>query len=172
MSELTVEPVAGVGDPSSPLYGQVLSSEDEKRIDDKGCPVISGLPWSEAGTGVYISVLAAKCLPSADRKTLGGGTCSVPSSVKGAYKGPLNLAVFTTLGRPSFNHGYVGACLELPSDLAKDELKKQYLIEWLVHTVSESLGLYGADLSEPADVQRVGLWVSQAAQAAIQSTGL
>lgn len=172
MSELPVEIQAGVGDPSSPLYGQLLSEEDEKRLDEKGEEVVDGLPWSECKTGVYLSVLVSPNLPYADRRTLGGGVCAVPSKIKGDLKGPLNIALFTTLGKPAFNCPFFGASLELPSDLAKDGLKKKYVIEWLVHTVSESLGGFAIELNDPLNAETVGLWVSQAAEDAIRATGL
>lgn len=126
---------AGVGDPTSPLYGQLLSVEDERRLDEKGREVVKGKPWGDAGTGMYL-VVALHTVPMYADKIQVGRTEIDLSRIKGGYK--LDLMV-SPYGKPTFNQPIVGACLELPDDLALDAIKRQYVVEWLIETAFEAL---------------------------------
>jgi len=48
----------GQGDPSGKYFGQILSSDEEKRVDEKGELVVHGKTWGEAQTGLYLTLFA------------------------------------------------------------------------------------------------------------------
>ena len=39
---------------TDPQFRRHLSEEDEKRTDHQGRPAVLGLPWSQAGTGLWL----------------------------------------------------------------------------------------------------------------------
>ena len=122
---------AGVGDPSSKYFGEMLSAEEEKRIDEKGELVVHGKAWGEAATGLYLTLFAPK----------------VPRDFKVPYGEvlPLNdrtlLWMDAGLGRPRAPAEGYGISLELPSDLGRDPLKARYVSEWIIETVKERRGV-------------------------------
>jgi hypothetical protein len=126
----------GHGNPGSPLFGQVLSEEDEKRVDDMGEEVVKGKVWSESGTGVYLSVALHTREKAGPLKPL---VAQVDIDLTKAGPKDWTLTLGAGYGKPTFSHPVVGACLELPEDLALDLLKKQYVVEWLVNTIDEAL---------------------------------
>ena len=171
MSELKI--TSGIGDPSSPLYGQLLSVEDEKRLDPQGREVVRGLPWSEVRTGLYLVVFVSSAIPRPDLKTLGGSWSPVPAKLCSGNKRNRVITVGTFLDRPKMGPPGHGAALELPSDLARDTLKKQYVIEWLVATTYEALIGAGINLDGDRDkLEELVLWVSMTAEDAIKGAGL
>ena len=50
----------------------------------------------------------------------------------------LYLSVTVSKGKPRLDRPYHGAALELPDDLGRDNLKKRYVLEWLIATVDEA----------------------------------
>lgn len=161
----------GVGDPSSPFYGQLLSQEDENRLDPAGSPVVEGDTWGESSTGLYLTIAVTKGgFGGSSRATLGGAY--TPVSLRLSSQ-PLTIACISTMGKPSFPVRSAGASLELPGDLARDKHKRQYVVEWIKDTAAEALALYGVDLSKDKDAyQALGLTVALMAEDAIRGTGL
>ena len=130
----------GVGNPLSPYTGELLSEDDEKRVDDKGHKVAHGLLWSEAKSGRWLTVALH------DQETLRSQTPLVAQTDMN-----LNKVVYNTKGKrwtlslttsevlPRLYHASVGAALELPLDLANDSIKRGYVSEWLINTCDEAL---------------------------------
>jgi len=165
----------GLGDPRNPYSGQLLTEDEEKRIDSQGNPVVNGLSWTAASTGLFLSVLAAPMQVLLDRKIFGGSTTRVPLQLtKGAQ---LGLFVGTTLGRPVVGVECFGACLELPVDLGRDELKRKYITEWIAHTAIEALSSFGIgfDLTHKdlgQYYQNLAMSLAAAAEDSIVASGL
>lgn len=126
------KPIVGQGHPLDPDRHKVLSADDEKRIDEKGRPVVDGKLWSDSGTGMYL-VIALHTKPMNSDPRLTGYT--ELNLGMGGYL----LSMGVSRGKPTFTHDTVGACLELPDDLGSDELKRQYVTEWICNTVIEAL---------------------------------
>ena len=110
-------------------------------MDDKGRKVIHGKLWSDAHTNIFL-VVALHGKDKATCLTPKVGQCDV--DIRNALVDSLGqdrwtMSIMTTVGRPRFLHATVGACLELPEDLAEDSLKVRYVTEWLVTTCSEAL---------------------------------
>lgn len=137
----------GVGDPSGKYFGQVLTAEEEKRVDEKGRPVVQGMTWGAASTGLYLTLFA----PKNPREF----TSPYGSTVKLTDRCVLWMDV--GLGRVKTPVEGVGLCLELPADLGSDKLKAQYVSEWAVATVKEILAGFGEPpwLSDSAKLQLV-----------------
>jgi hypothetical protein len=162
----------GVGDPSNPYFGQLLSAEDEKRIDEKGRPIVEGKPWSGASTGLWLTVACAPTMGGAEHAGSPLGGDWLPVSLGLSTYG-LKLGVHTTLGRPKFSGTVAGSCMELPSDLASDSIKRKYVVEWLKETCAEALALYGCDVtSKRSAYSDLGLSVATVAEDAILKAGL
>ena len=49
----------GVGDPSSPYFGKLLTAEEEAKIDPSGAPIVDGETWGSSGTGLYLTIAVA-----------------------------------------------------------------------------------------------------------------
>jgi hypothetical protein len=131
-----LQPVVGVGTPN---FQEALSDGDQKKVDEKGVPVVLGLPWSEAGTGLWLSVYLVRVAPGsklgADRPVL-GRSLGLPTCPDGIERA---LGIFVSRGKPVWNLGGYGAALELPSDLGQDALKVKYVTEWFIDTVKEAV---------------------------------
>ena len=126
------KPIVGQGHPLDPDRKKILSPDDEKRIDEKGVPVVDGKLWSKSGTDLYIVVGLSNGPLVADRDIIGTAEISLD---KFGYL----LTLGVTRGKPTFSIDVIGACLELPDDLGADAKKRGYVTEWLVNTVIESL---------------------------------
>ena len=161
----------GVGDPSSPYFGKLLTAEEEAKIDPSGAPIVEGETWGSSGTGLYLTIAVAhRGGFGSSTVTLGGS--AFPVSLALSPQG-LHLACITTSGKPAFNLPVAGASLELPADLGRDSLKRKYVVEWIRDTAAEALALNGVDLSKnKAAYQHLGLTVAMAAENAIRGTGL
>ena len=140
IEELDPSIKTGVGNPLSPYTGELLSEDDEKRVDDKGHKVAHGLLWSEAKSGRWLTV----ALHTAE--TLNAQTPLVARTDMDLNKVIFNskgkrwtLSLMTSEVLPRFYHSTVGAALELPIDLAVDSIKRGYVSEWLVNTCDEAL---------------------------------
>jgi len=166
----------GVGHPDDPYRGQLLSVDDERRIDEKGELVVRGVPWSEAGTGLWLTVAVGAGLLAAHVPAHSGKSMSIsPRLVRGA-----DMRIFVGTFRdvkPRWQGTVTGACLELPHDLGRDDIKHKYVTEWLAHTVIESLALIGLgfdmghkELGE--EYQTLALMAAMAAEDAIHGAGL
>jgi hypothetical protein len=132
----------GVGNPLDPYNDELLSEEDEKRLDDKGRLVVHGKPWSAVPTGEYLwTALWLAGHPNGDITQLVPGGRGQSNIYLGdaCQDTPWSLSLGISPGKPRFNIPTVGACLEVPDDLGDDPLKQRYVIEWLVDTVHESL---------------------------------
>ncbi len=164
--EYTDEPVVQVGHPD---FQAQLSPGDEKRVDEKGRPVVLGLPWSEAATGLYLTVHLSAVQhghgPKADRK-VHGRSLGYPTK---SGETPHALTLVVSLGKPRFSVGGWGASLELPSDLAQDALKVTYVTEWFLDTVREAVT--NADL-DPERLRALAGEMVLTVESAIRKAGL
>jgi hypothetical protein len=163
---MDIKPIVGQGHPLDPDRSKILSEDDEKRIDEKGNPIVEGKLWSKASTGLYL-VIALHTVPlSADRLFKGHSEIDT-----GIHKFKLTMGV--TEGKPTFLHDTVGACLELPDDLGTDAIKRQYVIEWIVDTVMEAFADRNIILKkEEVFTMNLVECVAHASDIAIQATGL
>jgi hypothetical protein len=85
--------------------------------------------------------------------------------------GRTKLSIYSSQGKPTFNHESVGACFELPDDLGQDATKRQYLVEWLTETVKECFELRKIPI--PKDkVEDLAIAVAMAAEKSIEASGL
>lgn len=154
----------GVGNPLSPYTDELLSVDDEKRIDDKGRLVANGLLWSEAATNHYIWV--ALWSGSELTQLVPGGRGQSDIDLGKVYSGDWKLSIGISQGKPRFNLPTVGAAFELPMDLGDDPIKRQYIAEWLSETIAEAL----VDRGLPMDKERLGdlaILVAEASNRAI-----
>jgi hypothetical protein len=161
------DPIVGQGHPLDPNRGQVLSEDDEKRMDDQGRPIAEGLLWGKAGTGLYLCIAVTKGIPWVDRPLIGGTHTDVSKK--------LRLTLGVAHGRPRLQQEFWGAALELPVDLGRDKVKRQYVVEWLKDTVLEAIEACESATGAPAragSVTELGLWVAAAAETAIHKAGL
>ena len=162
--------VSGVGDPSSPYWGQLLSEEDEARLDPAGQPIVDGKRWGDCSTGIYLTISVGVDNGGllVDRKTLGAGRFTFKGS---SIHPELVMDVFTTDGLPTCQSAVAGAALELPEDLASDELKRKYVVEWIRETATEAMALYGFDIAkDKGRYKELGLQVAAVAEMAIAGT--
>ena len=151
----------GLGDPSKPS----LTAEEEKRVDADHQPVVTGLAWSDAGTGLYLTVFSSRGSLLTARNLICGQSLYLD--------GQLALTVGTSLGRPTFGVAGYGASLELPVDLGLDELKQRYVMDWLIDTAQEALVAQGFQgLADPQKTQELGTWLFVTANDAINSARL
>lgn len=165
-------PKAHMGHPLDPHRGRVLSEDDEKSLDEQGQPVVEGLPWSKAGTGLYVLIAVTTVKPTVSAPVIAGVSAGVPKAIVKMNRN-LTLTVGTTYGKPTFDCPTWGACLELPSDLGKDRLKQQYIVEWLAETTVEALTEAGVNFKKaPERTDDLGMWVAFNAEQAIRATGL
>jgi hypothetical protein len=161
-----LQPVVGVGTPD---FQEALSDGDQKKIDEKGAPIVLGLPWSEAGTGLYLSVYLVRVAPGvklgADRPVL-GRALGMPPCEDGVVRA---LGVFVSRGKPVWNLGGHGAALELPSDLGQDALKVKYVTEWFIDTVKEAVTADGMD---PSSLNKLAGEMVLTVERAVHEAGL
>lgn len=124
-----VEAKVQMGHPFKDTNLGLTSADDEKRLDERGRPVVYGKPWSEVPTGLFLVVFLSEARSKPDG-LFWGARCPVDSH---------HLSVGVTCGRPRFDAPGSGSCLEIPGDLGDDPLKQQYVTEWLAHTLAESI---------------------------------
>ncbi len=161
------------GHPLDPNRGKILTADEEKRIDGQGVSIADGLLWSKSGTGMYLVVAVTSVKPKTDRRFISGAHTVVPRAICGSVRKNLNMSVGVTFGKPTFHCAAFGACLELPSDLGTDKVKRSYLAEWIADTAVEALAAAGANLKKfPTRTDAMGLWVSEAANVSINAAGL
>ena len=143
---------------------EILTVEEEKSIDEHGRRVVSKSPWSYVSTGLYLTVFVSTCGPmvkvGCDRE-MAGGRLTLTSDHQ--------LLILTTFGKPAFSVDGWGTSLELPADLARDDLKKSYLTEWLIDAVQEICEAADAPLEKSDDL---AVWLASAADRAVRATGL
>jgi hypothetical protein len=154
----------GVGNPLSPYTDELLSVDDEKRIDDKGLKVAEGLLWSEAKTDQYLWIALWK--GSELTQLVPGGRNQSDIDVSNVWGGNWQLSLGMSQGKPRFNKPTVGAAIEIPLDLGEDSIKQQYFGEWVSTTVVEALQDRQLPI-EPSKVGDLGILVARAADRAI-----
>ncbi len=151
----------GLGDPTKPI----LTEEEEKRVDGDHRPILTGLLWSAAHTGLYLTVFGAN--PS--NGPLG---CNRPYRGNAMILNDMALFVGVTRGLPSFSLEGHGASLELPVDLGLDELKQRYVMDWMIDTAKEVfVGLGHPGLIEEKSTQ-LAIWLFVTANDAINQARL
>ena len=161
------KPLVGHGHPMDPNRGQLMSEDDEKRIDEQGRPIVDGLLWSRAASGAYLFVVASREPAGSNSHTLIGASCIEKNL------GGVKLTIGCTIGKPSFNVATAGACLELPNDLGTDGTKRDYIAQWLAHTCAEALALMGVTLgADPILAGQCAADVATAGNTAINALGL
>ena len=160
----------GMGNPSDPNFRKLLTAEEERSVDEKGNKVSNGLLWADAGTGKYLVVALG-------RKTLSEYTEYVYNRARAdidlgrIFGQNAVLTIASASGKPRWLQECRGACLEIPADLAEDEIKRQYVVEWLVETVKESLAGIGLTMNKHR-LTKVGAAVADAANIAIAGARL
>ena len=119
----------GQGNPASRHYGELLSSEEEKRIDADDRVVVDRLLWGKAATGLYLTLYGTRYDEpvQVDREMSG----------QSLWLGNTLLTVAVTLGKPRWWREGFGLSLELPSDLGSDESKQDYVTQWVIETTKE-----------------------------------
>lgn len=162
------KPIVGHGHPLDPNRGQLLSEDDERRVDEKGRPIASGLLWGNSHTGAYICVAVCKDGDWGASKTCIGHTATEK------YLDGRRIHVFCSVGKPKITVPYFGACLELPSDLGRDDTKQQYVTEWVAATAAESIVKAGCRtlVGDPILQGQIAQWVAMSANEAINKLGL
>lgn len=165
-----------LGHPDNPYRGQLLSAEDERRLDEKGQEVVKGVPWGEAQTGLWLAVAVGSGPLSAHVPPIGGTSFSISQRITRGADMRLFVGTFRDT-KPRWSTATTGACIELPHDLAQDEIKRKYLTEWLAHTCVEALIMAGVgfDMHHETlgiEYQKVAVQAAWAAEDAIGSTGL
>ena len=110
---------------------------DPQRVDDTGRPVVHGKPWSECGTGIWMTVGITKS----------GGLAKPEGTVGSSFpiQGSLWLNILGSRGRLILDQPFWGTAIEIPSDLGDDELKQKYLTDWFIETVREAVLLSGGN---------------------------
>jgi hypothetical protein len=169
-----IKPIVGQGHPLDPNRGKLLSREDERRIDEKGRPVVEGKLWGDASSGAYLVMLmTADERFQPDRPLVGLSMIDLGPAFRGAGSTKLWLGA-SMFGKPVFSHDYVGAALELPDDLGKDAHKRQYVIEWLVATFEECFAVRQVSMPPVGSALRtdLGYALAAASQKAIEATRL
>lgn len=131
-------PEAKIGRPDVGLG--LLSERDEKSLDDKGNPIVTGKPWSEAKTNMFLVIVLHRIPLSANVTFVGRTDLKLGQEFTGSRGAEISFMVSKN-GKPTFLHPTIGACLELPDDLGKDILKIKYVTEWIMDTVKESLDI-------------------------------
>jgi len=139
--ELDPDITSGVGDPTSPIYRKLLTAEEEKLVDDKGNLVARLKPWSEVGTGLYLTVALHIKSRAVTQFPTGAPKAQVDMDLSNTLNqtGRWTMSFLVTEGKPRFTHATVGLAIELPDDLGTDDIKRQYLVEWIANTARESL---------------------------------
>jgi len=166
----------GVGHPDDPYRGQLLSVDDERRLDEKGELVVRGLPWSEAPTGLWFTIAAGTGALTSLTPAYSGTSMSIPPRIVSGADGRVFVGVFRDR-KPRFGQPVCGAAIELPSDLGQDDIKRKYLTEWIAHTTIEALGGIGIafrmdDPNLGVEFTKIATMVTWAAEDAIKECGL
>ena len=162
------KPVVGHGHPLDPNRGKLLSVDDEKRVDEEGRPIAEGLLWSEAHTGAYLCL----ALTREDGLSISNTPIGYHTTNKNLQHSHIH--VFCSVGKPKINQSYVGACIELPSDLGRDSTKQLYITEWIAATAAESLVQASEThlAHDPILANQMASWVALSANESINKLGL
>ncbi len=155
----------GMGHPDPNHPSNRYDGDDQALVDYDGELVVNAAGWSKVPTGLYLSVFVSRISTPLhpDRRfhyeTLG---------LKGG-----ELTVGTSKGKPTFQAPGWGLSLELPSDLARDDLKKKYVMEWLVATIGDCLLDSGIKVpGGKAELDGLAHWVHDVAERSIRKVGL
>jgi len=165
----------GVGDPRSRYFGQLLSEEDEKRLGADDEVIATHELWSKAQTDLYLTIGVSRNAP-ASKAVLGGQV--IPSSVAVVdLPNKCSLRICTSHGKPEIlygtrQHPFMGASLELPSDLGRDEAKRAYVSEWITNTFQEAITGQGLEWNGGPETASAIQWVVVASQRAIEAAKL
>jgi hypothetical protein len=148
---------------------ECLTPEEEKKLDEHGELIVHGQPWSYVPTGLYLNVFGTKALRGASEGSTVNMGCDRHYAGQSLRMEDLTLVVCTTAGKPTFNVDGWGASLEIPADLARDALKKQYVTEWMIETTRE---VFGESESRLENGDQFAVWLAMTADSAIRATGL
>lgn len=166
----TSGPKAHLGHPDPNHPTNKYKGEDAFLFDDKGRPVTSKGRWGGKGTDLWIFLLVSE-----DQVDLHGPADGLkPPEVCTSRIGRVWFTVGVSEGRPTFKTKVHGQALELPSDLARDDLKKQYLIDWLKDTAVENLTAAVRDMnfSGLRSPEEFSQWLANSAEKTIKRMGL
>ncbi len=153
----------GVGNPTSKFYGQLLSEEEEKSIDANDNLIIAKSTWGKVATGLYLSILGTR-----EEQSIGSDR---PYKGQSLWLGNTMLTVAVTSGKPRWNRECFGMAIELPSDLGLDEMKQDYLTQWVIETTKEVFT--GCKTILPAGTENtLAVWLVDTVDKHIRASGL
>ena len=169
MSERPVNAKMGHPDPNHPT--NLFKGDAAKLVDYHGNPVVSKAAWGDQSTDLWLSLAVSTMAPGIKTPKEAG---DIKPNVTRSQFGGVWFTMAVTEGRPSYTTPTFGLALELPADLANDDLKKTYVYEWLRDTALEclqeattSMGFKG--LPNP---HRFGEFLETAGDVVIKRSGL
>jgi hypothetical protein len=153
----------GQGNPASRHYGELLSEEDEKRIDADDRIVVDEKLWGQASTGMYLSLYGTR-----DEAPV---QCDRIMSGQSLWLGNTLLTVSVTLGKPKWDKEGFGLALEVPDDLGRDPSKQDYVTQWVIETTKEIFT--GCETVLPAGTENtLAIWLVDTVDKHIRAQGL
>jgi hypothetical protein len=168
--ELNPDIHTGIGNPSDPNFRKLLTAEEERSVDDKGNKVSEGLLWGDSSTGKYLVVaIGRRALSEYTEFVYGTGRADIDLS--SILNGQAVLTVASSSGLPRWVQPCIGACLEIPADLAEDAIKRQYVVEWLQETIKECMHGMGFKMNKH-QLNKIGAAVADAANIAVSGARL
>lgn len=164
------KPLVGIGHPDTNHPTNRYKGDDAFLYDAEGRPVTSKGRWGGRGTNLWMFLLISKAAP---------GICAPADGFKEPElcrksMGGCWFTLGVSEGRPRFRSAVFGQSLELPSDLARDELKKQYVIDWLKDTALENLAeaTNNMDFTGLSSPDEFATWLEDSADKTIGRMGL
>jgi hypothetical protein len=130
-----IMPKAGMGHPDPNHPTNRFKGADAALVDEQGRPVTSKGRWGGQGTNLWLFLTVSE--NSVGLRAPADGLRE--PEVCRDHIGGVWFTLGCSEGRPVFLTTTFGQALELPADLARDDLKKQYCIEWLKDTALECL---------------------------------
>lgn len=170
MSDDLIMPKAGMGHPDPNHPSNKYKGGDAYLYDYEGRPIVSKGRWGGQGTNLWLFITMSK--QSVGLRAPADGM-KEPEVFRHGIGG-VNWTIGVSEGRPVFLSSVFGQCLELPGDLARDDLKKQYIMDWIKDTAIECMveamdtigftGLHSPDM--------FAKWLQESANTAIKRMGL
>lgn len=158
----------GHPDPNHPT--NQYKGDDAFLYDAEGRPITSKGRWGGKGTNLWLFLLVSESAPGLRAPANG---LKEPQVCR-THMGGVWFTLGCSEGRPTFTTSVYGQSLELPSDLARDELKKQYVIDWLKDTAEENLreALFAMGFRGLPSPAQFAKWLETSADTTIKEMGL
>jgi hypothetical protein len=134
-NDIIGQPKAGMGHPDPNHPTNRYKGADALLYDYEGRPITSKGRWGDKGTNLWMFLTVSEQSPGLRAPADGLKDPKVCRKSMGGVWFTLGCSE----GRPAFMTTVFGLALELPSDLATDDLKKAYCIDWLKDTALECL---------------------------------